>query len=113
MKVVSTRCAITDLIKRVHWHVPAVTILDYVSLASSMTDIPAVVRACVALGTRIIVINCPSEAEARTMIKCGAADCLPSLEIPGAVDTLTSSTETLITQVQMGSGGSWWKRILG
>lgn len=113
MKVVSTRCAITDLIKRVHWHVPAVTILDYISLANSMTDIPAVVRACVALGTRVIVINCPSEAEARPMIKCGAADCLPSLEIPGAVDTLTASTETLITQVQMGSGGSWWKRILG
>lgn len=113
MKVVSTRCAVNDLIKRVHWHVPAVTILDYVSLASSMTDVPAIVRACVALGTRVIVINCPSEAEARTMIKCGAADCLPSIELPGAADTLKSSTETLITQVQMGSGGSWWKRILG
>jgi serine/threonine protein kinase/class 3 adenylate cyclase len=113
MKVVCTRSTVTDLIKRVHWHVPAVTILDYVSLASSMTDIPAVVRACVALGTRVIVINCPSETEARVMIKCGAADCLPTIEMPGAVDTLKSSTETLIAQVQMGSGGSWWKRILG
>jgi hypothetical protein len=61
----------------------------------------------------VIVINCPSETEARTMIKCGAADCLPSLDVAGAVDTLTSSTETLITQIQMGNGGSWWKRILG
>jgi class 3 adenylate cyclase len=113
MKVASTRCAVSDLIKRVHWHVPAVTILDYVSLAASMSDVPAVVRACVALGTRVIVINCPSETEARAMTKCGAADCLPSLEIAGAIDTLKSSTETLITQVQMGSGGSWWKRILG
>jgi class 3 adenylate cyclase len=113
MKVTATRCTINDLIKRVHWHVPAVTILDYVSLAGSMSDIPAVVRACVALGTRVIVINCPSESEARVMLKCGAADCLPSIEIPGAVDTLKSSTETLIAQVQMGSGGSWWKRILG
>jgi class 3 adenylate cyclase len=113
MKVATTRCNVTDLIKRVHWHVPAVTILDYVSLAGSMSDIPAVVRACVALGTRVIVVNCPSEAEARQMLKCGAADCLPSLEIGGAVDTLKSSTETLIAQVQMGSGGSWWKRILG
>jgi serine/threonine protein kinase len=113
MKVATTRCTVTDLIKRVHWHVPAVTILDYVSLAGSMSDIPALVRACVALGTRVIVINCPSETEARVMIKCGAADCLPSLEIPGAIDTLKSSSGTLITQVQMGSGGSWWKRILG
>jgi serine/threonine protein kinase/class 3 adenylate cyclase len=113
MKVAGMRCTVAGLIKRVHWHVPAVTILDYVSLAESMTDIPAVVRACVALGTRIIVINCPSESEARMMLKCGAADCLPLLDVPGAVDTLKSSAETLITQVQMGSGGSWWKRILG
>jgi serine/threonine protein kinase/class 3 adenylate cyclase len=113
IKVVSMRCVVTDLIKRVHWHVPAVTILDYLSLSGSMADMPAVVRACVALGTRVIVVNCPSEHEARTMIKYGAADCLPSLEIAGAIDTLKSSTETLITQVQMGSGGSWWKRILG
>ncbi len=113
LKLASMRCGVTDLIKRVHWHVPAVTILDYVSLSGSMTDMPAVVRACVALGTRVIVVNCPSENEARTMIKYGAADCLPSLEITGAIDTLKSSTETLITQVQMGTGGSWWKRILG
>jgi serine/threonine protein kinase/class 3 adenylate cyclase len=113
MKVAGTRCTVADLIKRVHWHVPAVTILDYISLSSSMSDTPAVVRACVALGTRVIVINCPSENEARAMIKCGVADCLPSIEITGAVDTLKSSTETLITQVQMGGGGSWWKRILG
>jgi len=113
MKLASMRCAVTDLIKRVHWHVPAVTILDYVSLSGSMTDMPAVVRACVALGTRVIVVNCPSENEARTMIKYGAADCLPSLEITGAIDSLKSSTGTLITQVQMGTGGSWWKRILG
>src|SRR5947207_156330 len=33
MKLASMRCAVTDLIKRVHWHVPAVTILDYVSLS--------------------------------------------------------------------------------
>ena len=63
--------------------------------------------------TRVVVVNCPSEAEARTMLKYGAADCLPSLELPGAVDTLKSSVETLITQVQMGGGGAWWKRILG
>ena len=113
MKVEGMRCTVPDLIKRVHWHVPAVTILDYVSLAASMSDAPALVRACQALGTRVIVVNCPSEAEARTMLKHGAADCLPSLEIPGAVDTLKSSVETLITQVQMGSGGAWWKRILG
>jgi class 3 adenylate cyclase len=113
MKVAVMRCAVADLIKGVHWHVPAVTILDYASLAGSMTDISAVVRACVALGTRVIVINCPSENEARAMIKRGAADCLPSIDIPGAIDTLKSSTETLMMQVQMGSGGSWWKRILG
>ena len=113
MKLASMRCAVTDLIKRVHWHVPAVTILDYVSLSGSMADVPAVVRACVALGTRVIVVNCPSESEAQAMIKYGAADCLPSLEMMGAIDTLKLSTETLITQVQMGSAGSWWKRILG
>src|SRR5438067_8597339 len=113
MKLASMRCGVADLIKRVHWHVPAVTILDYVSLSSSMTDMPAVVRACVALGTRVVVVNCSSEHEARTMIKYGAADCLPSLEIAGAIDTLKSSTGTLITQVQMGTAGSWWKRILG
>jgi serine/threonine protein kinase/class 3 adenylate cyclase len=112
-KLATMRCTVPDLIKRVHWHVPAVTILDYVSLAGSISDAQALVRACVALGTRVIAVNCPSEAEARTMLKYGASDCLPSLEIPGAVDTLKSSTETLITQVQMGSGGSWWKRILG
>lgn len=112
-KLAMMRCSVADLIKRVHWHVPAVTILDYVSLAGSMSEAQAIVRACVALGTRVIVVNCPSEAEARTMLKYGASDCLPSLEIPGGVDTLKSSTETLITQVQMGSGGSWWKRILG
>src|SRR5436190_20536138 len=113
MKLSSMRCAVTDLIKRVHWHVPAVTILDYVSLTGSMSDAPALVRACVALGTRVIVVNCPSEAEARTMLKYGASDCTPTLALPGVIDTLKSSTETLITQVQMGGGGSWWKRILG
>jgi len=113
MKVTVNRCSVNDLIKRVHWHVPAVTILDYISLAGSMSDAPALVRACVTLGTRVIVVNCPSEAEARTMIKGGAADCMPALEVTGAVDTLKSSTETLITQVQMGGGGKWWKRILG
>src|SRR3989441_3922876 len=46
MKLASMRCTVTDLIKRVHWHVPAVTILDHVSLSSSMTEGPAVVRAC-------------------------------------------------------------------
>ncbi len=113
MKVAVMRSTIPDLIKRVHWHAPAVTILDYVSLAGSMSDAQAIVRACQALGTKSIVVNCPSETEARTMLKYGAADCLPSIEIPGAVDTLKTSTETLIAQVQMGSGGSWWKRILG
>jgi class 3 adenylate cyclase len=113
MKLATMRCTVPDMIKRVHWHVPAVTIMDYISLSGSMSDGPALVRACVALGTRVIVVNCPSESEARTMIKAGAADCLPSLEITGAVDTLKSSVETLITQVQMGGGGSWWKRILG
>ncbi len=113
MKLTSMRCSIPDLIKRVHWHVPAVTVIDYTALAGSTSDAPALVRACHALGTRVIVVNCPSEAEARTMLKYGAADCLPSLETPGALDTLRSSIETLITQIQMGKGGSWWKRILG
>jgi class 3 adenylate cyclase len=113
MKLASMRCSVPDLIKRVHWHAPAVTIIDYVALSGSMSDAPALVRACQALGTRVIVVNCPSEAEARIMLKYGAADCLPSLAVPGAVDTLKSSVETLITQVQMGGGGAWWKKILG
>jgi serine/threonine protein kinase len=113
MKLASMRCSVPDLIKRVHWHAPAVTIIDYVALSGSMSDAPALVRACRALGTRVIVVNCPSEAEARIMLKYGAADCLPSLAVPGAVDTLKSSVETLITQVQMGGGGAWWKKILG
>jgi hypothetical protein len=112
MKIMAVQCKITELIKRVHWNVPAVTVLDFVAMANAAADATAVVRACTALGTRSIVINCPSEAEARVMLKHGAADCLPSLTIPGAVDTLKTSIETLIAQVQMG-GGSWWKRILG
>jgi class 3 adenylate cyclase len=113
MRLASMRCTVPDLIKRVHWHAPAVTIIDYVALSGSMSDAPALVRACQALGTRVVVVNCPSEAEARTMLKYGAADCLPALEISGAVETLKSSVETLITQVQMGGGGAWWKKLLG
>lgn len=112
-KVVSIRCNAHETIKRVHWNVPAVTVLDYPAFTGVLIDIPSQIRACQALGTRVIVINCPSESEARTFLKSGAADCLPSLEYPGAIDTLKTSIETLITQVQMGSGGSWWKKILG
>jgi serine/threonine protein kinase/class 3 adenylate cyclase len=112
-KLMTVRCDAKDLIKKVHWHVPAVTVLDFTAFSSTMTDIPAQIRACQALGTRVIVINCPSEAEARVYLKNGAADCLPSITIHGAVETLKSSIETLITQVQLGTGSSWWKKILG
>jgi serine/threonine protein kinase len=112
-KLTAILCNVQDLIKRVHWHVPAVTVLDFSAFSGIMVDIPAQIRACQALGTRTIVINCPSEAEARNFLKHGAADCLPSLEIPGAVDTLKTSIETLITQVQLGTGATWWKKILG
>ena len=39
-------------------------------------------------------------------------DLSKALEVPGVIDTLKSSTEILITQVQTG-GGKWWKKILG
>lgn len=112
MKVLTMHCAAADIINRVHWHAPAVTILDFDTLAGWNLDISTALRACVALGTRIIIVNCPGESEAAAMIKLGAADCLPLLQIPGVIDNLTASIDTLMTKVQMG-GGSWWKRMLG
>ena len=106
------RCSIADLVKKVHWYVPSVTVLDYPAIAGSGTDAVSILRACAALGTRTIVVNCPSESEARPLLKAGAADCLASLEIPGAIDGLKTSIETLIMKVQLG-GGAWWKRVLG
>ncbi len=79
---------------------------DIHALAKSETAATLLPGCCFHLGLQ-------HYAPARELIKAGAADCLPSLEITGAVDTLKSSVETLITQVQMGGGGSWWKRILG
>ena len=106
------RCSIVDLVKKVHWYVPSVTVLDYSAISSSGTDAVSILRACNALGTRPIVVNCSSESEARPLLKAGAADCLASLEIPGAIDGLKTSIETLIMKVQLG-GGAWWKRVLG
>jgi hypothetical protein len=67
--------------------------------------------ACTALGTRTI-INCPSEAEPRPGLKAGAADCLASLETPGAIDGLKTSIET---PIQLGRGaaetGAWVNRL--
>jgi hypothetical protein len=108
----AVRCSMADIVKKVHWYVPSVTVLDYSAIAGSSTDAVSILRACTALGTRTIVINCPSEAEARPLLKAGAADCLASLEIPGAIDGLRTSIETLIMKVQLG-GGAWWKRVLG
>lgn len=108
----AVRCKIADVVKKVHWYVPSVTVIDYIALAGSSTDPISILRACTALGTRTIVINCPSEAEARPLLKAGAADCLASLEMPAAIDGLKTSIETLIMRVQLG-GGAWWKRVLG
>lgn len=112
LQTMLVQARVAELIKRVHWNVPAVTVLDFTAMANAAADANALVRACQALGTRVVVVNCPSEAEARTMLKNGAADCVPSLDIPGAIDTLQTSIATLMAQVQMGSG-PWWKRILG
>jgi serine/threonine protein kinase len=106
------RCNIADVVKKVHWYVPSVTVVDYLALAGSSTDPISILRACTALGTRTIIINCPSENEARPLLKAGAPDCLASLETPGAIDGLKTSIETLIMRVQLG-GGAWWKRVLG
>src|SRR5262249_12153547 len=65
----TVRCKITDLVKKVHWYVPSVTVIDYVALAGLGTDPVSILRACTALGTRTIIINCPSETEARPLLK--------------------------------------------
>ena len=111
-KVDPTRCTLDDLLKSVHWHIPAVTVLDFTLLATSTSSVPDLVRACSVLGTKVIVTNCGSITEAKDMIAAGASDCTASLEAPQAIEALTMSIDTLITQIQMGTGKSWWKRIL-
>ncbi len=111
-KVDPLRCKLDDLLKSVHWHIPAVTVLDFTLLATSMSSVPDQVRACSALGTKVIVTNCGSINEAQDMMKAGAADCTASLDAPQSMEALTMSIDTLITQIQLGTGKSWWKRIL-
>ena len=111
-KVDPTRCTLDDLLKSVHWHIPAVTVLDFTLLATSTSSVPDLVKACSVLGTKVIVTNCGSITEAKDMIAAGASDCTASLEAPQAIEALTMSIDTLITQIQPGSGKSWWKRIL-
>ena len=77
-----------------------------------MSSVPDQVHACSALGTKVVVINCGSIEEAQDMLKAGAADCTASLEAPQAIEALTMSVDTLITQIQLGTGKSWWKRII-
>ena len=60
----------------------------------------------------VIMTGYATTAGAVELMKAGAADCLASLEIPGAIDGLKTSIETLIMKVQLG-GGAWWKRVLG
>ena len=111
-KVDPTRCKLDDLLKSVHWHIPSVTVLDFTLLATSTSSVPDLVRACSVLGTKVIVTNCGSITEAKDMIAAGASDCTASLEAPQAIEALTMSIDTLITQIQLGTGKSWWKRIL-
>ena len=111
-KLEATRCKMDDLLKSIHWNVPAVTVLDFALLATSTSSVPDQVRACTALGTKVIVTNCGSITEAQDMMKAGASDCTASLEAPQAIEALTMSVDTLITQIQLGTGKSWWKRII-
>ena len=77
-----------------------------------MSSVPEQVHACGALGPKVVVVNCGSIDEAQDMLKAGAADCTASLEAPQAIEALTMSVDTLITQIQLGTGKSWWKRII-
>ena len=111
-KLIAIRCHLDELLKQVHWHIPAVTILDFGLLATSMSSVPEQVRASSALGTKVIVVNCGTINEAQDMLKAGAADCTASLEAPQSMEALSLSIETLMAQIHLGTGKSWWKRIL-
>ena len=111
-KLNTMRCGLNELLKQIHWNIPAVTVLDFTLLATSMSSVPEQVHACSTLGTKVVVINCGSINEAQDMLKAGAADCTASLESPQAIEALTMSVDTLITQIQLGTGKSWWKRII-
>ena len=111
-KFINIRCGLDNILKYVHWHIPAVTVLDAALLNSSGIDVNERVAACSALGTRVIVINCGAIEEAQNLIKNGAADCTAAIGAPQSLEALTMSIDTMITQIQLGSGKSWWKRIL-
>ena len=110
--ITAMRCRLDELLKQVHWQVPSVTILDFTMLATSLSSVPEQVRACSALGTKVIVVNCGTITEAQDMLDAGAADCTASLEAPQSAEALSLAINTLMAQIQLGSGKSWWKKII-
>ena len=106
------RCRLDELLKQVHWQVPAVSILDFTLLATSMSSVPDQVRACSVLGTKVVVVNCGTINEAKDMLEAGASDCTASLEAPQSGEALELAISTLMAQIQLGSGKSWWKRTI-
>ena len=110
--ITAMRCPLDELLKQVHWQVPSVTILDFTLLATSMSSVPEQVRACSALGTKVIVVNCGTITEAQDMLAAGAADCTAALDAPQCAEALSLAINTLMAQIQLGGGKSWWKKII-